>query len=100
MDTNPSYHALLGRDWIYANKCIPSAMHKKSLLVKEDKEVEIVEVDTQPFHTSSNCVVAQLYQDNVGPINIKESLEDFSRNDWDDMPFGLFGPTEDRNVDQ
>ena len=70
-------------------------MLTNALLVKEDKEVEI---GTQPFHTSLNCVEAQLYQDNVGPINVKESLEDFLADDWDDMPFGLFGPVEDEDV--
>ena len=75
-------------------------MHQKLLLVKEGKEVEIVEVDTQTFHTSLNCVEAQLYQDNVDPINVKESLEDLLVDNWDDMPFGLFGLVEDENVDQ
>ena len=28
------------------------------------------------FHASSTCIEAQLYQDNVGPINIKEVIED------------------------
>ena len=42
---------------------------------------------------------AQLYQDNVGPINIKESVEDFSTDDWEDMSFSLFGPEEDKNVE-
>ena len=58
MDANLSYHALLGRDWIHANKCIPSSMHHKLLLVKEDKGVEIVVATTQPFYTSSNSVEA------------------------------------------
>ena len=101
MNANPSYHALLGGDWIHANKCIPSSMHQKLLLVKEDREVETVEADTQPFHTSSNCVEAQLYQENVGPINVKEPLEDSSVDDWDDMsdmPFGPFGLIEDETV--
>ena len=101
VDANPSYHALLGRDWIHANKYIPSSMHQKLLLIKEDQEVETVEVDTQPFHTSSNCIEAQLYQKNVGPINIKEPIEDSPVDDWEDfadMPFSPFGPIKDENM--
>ena len=26
--TGSSYNALLGRDWIHANKCVPSSMHQ------------------------------------------------------------------------
>ena len=74
VNANPSYHALLGRDSIHANKCIPYSMYQKLLLVKEDREVDTVEADTQPFHTSSNCVEVQLYQENVGPINIKKTF--------------------------
>ena len=39
VDANLGYHALLGKDWIHANKCIPSSMHKKLLLMTKDKEV-------------------------------------------------------------
>ena len=100
VDANPSYHALLGRDWIHTNKCIPSSIHQKLLLVKEDKEVEIVDADNQPFYTSLNYVEAHLYQDNVGPIDVKEPLKDLSANDWDDISFGLFGLAGDENMDQ
>ena len=76
-------------------------MHQKLLLVKEDQEVETVEDDTQPFHISFNYVKAQLYQENVGPINIKEPIEDSPVEAWEDladMPFSPFGPVEDENV--
>ena len=73
-------------------------MHQKLLLVKENKKVETVKADTQPFHTSSNCVETQRYQENVGPINIKESLEDSLVNDQENVSFGLCEPVEDGNV--
>ena len=68
-------------------------MNKKLLLVKEDREIETVEADTQPFHASSKYVEAQLYNENVRPIDFKESIED-SMDDWEDLSFGLFRPSE------
>jgi hypothetical protein len=39
-----AYSLLLGRDWIYANYCIPSTMHQQ-LVQWVDNDVEVVQAD-------------------------------------------------------
>ena len=44
VDSQGLYSALLGRDWIHANCCIPSSMHQCVIQWDEDK-VEVVSAD-------------------------------------------------------
>ena len=67
-------------------------------MLKKDGEVEIVEADFQPFHTSHNYIEAHLYQYNVGPISLKETIEDSPIENCEDLTFGLFGPTKENDV--
>ena len=100
VDRKPSYNALLGRDWIHANRCVPSSMHQKLVLWKENGDLETVEAESQPFPTSSNCVEAQLYQEGVGPLSCGEEteeslmVEDMEGEGWGELAFGLIGPVE------
>ena len=32
IDSNAKYNALLGRDWIHTNKCVPSSLHQKIMM--------------------------------------------------------------------
>ena len=32
IDSNAKYNALLGRDWINTNKCVPSSLHQKIMM--------------------------------------------------------------------
>lgn len=50
VNTSAHYLALLGRDWIHANLCVPSTLHQFLLLRKGD-DVEIVWADDKPFQT-------------------------------------------------
>jgi len=44
VDVKGRYNALLGRDWIHANCCIPSTLHQ-CLIQWVDDQVEVVEAD-------------------------------------------------------
>src|SRR6185312_14704857 len=68
-----SYSLLLGRDWIYANFCIPSTMHQ-CLIQWVDDTIEIVSADSS-FSVASveghivsydrmNCISGQAWEKN------------------------------------
>ena len=67
------YNALLGRDWIHANGCIPSSMHQSLMIVKYQKGketgVEEVKADPHPFSTSANCAEAEMYSPYIYPLS-------------------------------
>jgi hypothetical protein len=44
VDSKSNYAALLGRDWIHANCCIPSTMHQ-CIIHWDGDEVEVVQAD-------------------------------------------------------
>jgi hypothetical protein len=48
-ETQGNFSLILGRDWIHANKCVPSTLHQM-LIQWVDDEVEVVHVD------NSSCV--------------------------------------------
>ncbi|XP_075479465.1 uncharacterized protein LOC142520354 [Primulina tabacum] len=72
VNSSAKFQALLGRDWIHANQCIPSSMHQLLLFWKRD-DVEVVETDGQPFKTSASAVVARYYNGDFGPIKIRSN---------------------------
>ena len=60
INSTANYSALLGRDWIHANWCVPSSIHQFLLFWKGD-EVEVVWADKQPFVATSNSMDASYY---------------------------------------
>ncbi|CAL1392898.1 unnamed protein product [Linum trigynum] len=66
-----SYNALLGRDWIHSNKCVPSSLHQCLMLWNEDGVVEVVQADTKPFAVGANVAEAYLYHGDFGPLTIR-----------------------------
>ncbi|OMO99378.1 reverse transcriptase [Corchorus capsularis] len=62
-----TYHALLDKDWIHSNWCVPSSLHQ-FLMFWNDNEVEIVHADNKPFKVESNAVEARYYDESVGTI--------------------------------
>ncbi|OMO51345.1 Retrotransposon gag protein [Corchorus capsularis] len=67
VDSSSTYHALLGRDWIHSNWCVPSSLHQ-FLMFWNGNEVEIVHADNKPFKVESNAVEARYYDESVGTI--------------------------------
>ena len=47
-DKQGNYSVLLGRDWIHANRCVPSTLHQ-FLIQWVDDDVEIVHADTSTY---------------------------------------------------
>ncbi|XP_073121324.1 uncharacterized protein [Henckelia pumila] len=67
VNSSANFQALLGRDWIHANHCIPSSMHQFLMFWIGD-DVEIVQADSQPFQASSSVVESRYYNGYFGPI--------------------------------
>jgi len=68
VDGTVAYNALLGRDWIHSNWCIPSSLHQFLVFWNDKNEIEIVLADNRPFTVNANLAEAQLYHRNVGPF--------------------------------
>jgi hypothetical protein len=68
VNTDSTYNALLGRDWIHSNWVVPSSLHQVLVFWKDDNNIEVVKVDERPFVTYNNNVDAQLYNDCVGIV--------------------------------
>ena len=49
IDNNTKYNALLGRDWIHTNKCVPSSLHQEIMTALCNGETEELNVDPQHF---------------------------------------------------
>lgn len=95
IDGPTSYNALLGRDWIHANKCVPSSMHQQLIIFNDNAEVEMVKADDKPFATTSNAMEAKLYEEEIGPINARNILEDLSEGEFNDLIMQFIGPSND-----
>ncbi|KAF7153132.1 hypothetical protein RHSIM_Rhsim01G0164200 [Rhododendron simsii] len=78
IDSSSNYNALLGKDWIHINGCVPSSLHQALIFLKQgdDKEVggmEIFWVDKHPFKANTNNVEASLYDEDLWPIKFEGS---------------------------
>ena len=62
VETTAAYNALLGRDWIHPNFCIPSTLHQ-FLIFLNGKEVEVIGADNKPFVARVHGAEALLHED-------------------------------------
>ena len=69
VETMAAYNALLGRDWIHPNFCIPSTLHQFPILWNGE-DVEVISVDHKPFVARVHGVEALLYEDHIGPVKL------------------------------
>ncbi|GKV36311.1 hypothetical protein SLEP1_g44457 [Rubroshorea leprosula] len=67
VDYSATYNALLGRDWIHSNWCVPSSLHQR-LIFWNGGKTEVVYADNRPFLANSNMVEARYYDEDVGTI--------------------------------
>ncbi|OMO95998.1 reverse transcriptase [Corchorus capsularis] len=65
VDSSSSYNALLGRDWIHSNWCVPSSLHQL-LSFWNGNELEVVHADRRPFKVESNVVEVRYYGETIG----------------------------------
>ena len=70
INSTTNYNALLGRDWVHANWCVPSSLHQFLLFWKSD-EVEVEWADKQPFIATSDSMESCYYDQEFGPIKFK-----------------------------
>ncbi|GKU99855.1 hypothetical protein SLEP1_g12638 [Rubroshorea leprosula] len=68
VDSSATYNALLGRDWIHSNWCVPSTLHQR-LIFWNGGKTEVVYADNGPFLANSNMVEARYYDEDVGTIH-------------------------------
>jgi hypothetical protein len=78
IDSSSNYNALLGRDWIHINGCIPSSLHQALIFLKqgqnkETSEMEIFWADKHPFKADTNNIEAGLYDRDLWPVRIEDS---------------------------
>ncbi|GAV79006.1 hypothetical protein CFOL_v3_22471 [Cephalotus follicularis] len=64
VDSSSTNNALLGRDWIHTNWCIPSSLYQ-CLILWNGGHDEMVQADKRPFVESSNAMEAWYYDDNI-----------------------------------
>ena len=68
-ETTAAYNALLGRDQIHPNFCIPSTLHQ-FLNFWNGEEVEVISADSKPFMARVHSAEALLYEDHIGPVKL------------------------------
>ena len=68
VNTDSTYNALLGRDWIHSNWVVLSSLHQLLVFWKYDNNIEVVKSNKRPFVAYNNNVDAQLYNDCVGIV--------------------------------
>ena len=74
-DFAANYNILLGRDWIHANWCVLSSLHR-FLLFWKGNEVEVVQADKQPFIATTGSVEPKYYNQEFGPIKFTSRRKD------------------------
>ena len=51
-----SYILILGRDWIHANRCVPSSLHQfLTQWVGDEDDVEVVHVDSSAYVATTDA---------------------------------------------
>lgn len=63
VDSQSHFNALLRRDWIHSNLCVPSSLHQ-SLLFWNNVNVEKVQANIKPFLAEYNVSKAVFYHNN------------------------------------
>jgi hypothetical protein len=56
IEVQGNYSVILGRDWIHANRCIPSTLHQ-FLIQWIDDEIEVVHVDASAYIALADAMV-------------------------------------------
>ena len=78
IDSTTNYNILLGRDWIHANWCVSSYVHR-FLLFWKGNEVEVVRVDKKPFTVATGSMETRYYDQEFGPIKFTSRRKDGSQ---------------------
>jgi hypothetical protein len=55
VEVQGNYSVILGRDWIHANRCVPSTLHQ-FLIQWIDDEIEVVHADASAYIALANAM--------------------------------------------
>ncbi|CAL8116155.1 unnamed protein product [Prunus armeniaca] len=76
VDSTPSYHALMGRDWIHQSMSIPSSLQQELLMWDEEiEDYEMIKADPKPFLPSANNVDARFFNEDIAPLTVPELIK-------------------------
>ncbi|CAJ2654731.1 unnamed protein product [Trifolium pratense] len=64
----PNYNLLLGREWIHGVGAVPSTMHQRLIIWREDGLVENVEADQSAYVSETYTVTLQNFDKNLATI--------------------------------
>ncbi|PNX69000.1 hypothetical protein L195_g056475, partial [Trifolium pratense] len=64
----PNYNLLLGREWIHGVGAVPSTMHQRLIIWREDGLVENVEADQSAYVSETGTVTLQNFDKNLASI--------------------------------
>jgi hypothetical protein len=64
----PNYNLLLGREWIHGVGAVPSSLHQRLILWRDDGLVENVEADQSAYLADSSTVTLQNFDKNLANI--------------------------------
>ncbi|CAJ2672093.1 unnamed protein product [Trifolium pratense] len=64
----PNYNLLLGREWIHGVGAVPSTMHQRLIIWREDGLVENVEADQSAYVSETGTVTLQNFDKNLALI--------------------------------
>jgi hypothetical protein len=64
----PNYNLLLGREWIHGVGAVPSTMHQRLIIWREDGLVENVEADQSAYVSETSTVTLQNFDKNLASI--------------------------------
>ena len=68
IEAKANYNLLLGREWIHGVGAVPSSMHQRLVLWREDGIVENIEADQSYFMTAVNLVDKRNYDKHLAKI--------------------------------
>ena len=72
IDFSSNYNALLGRDWIHINSCVPSSLHQALIFLKPSSEMQVHWDDKQPFNGDTNNAEACFYDKYLWLIKMED----------------------------
>jgi len=90
IDAKVGYNALLGRNWIHQNQCVPSSLHQ-SLIFWNGNDIEMIKANDCPFVGCVNMAEAQYYHPDAQVIDCTGFSDGtFKRlnNAYDDVALG------------
>lgn len=85
IQARPSYNLLLGREWLHGIGAVPSSMHLRLVIWREDGIVENIEADQGYFMAEANAVGQKHFEKKLANIPPCQPAEDTYSNLHEDF---------------